>query len=193
MFKFLWKMIKWTFVILVVLAGIGLLLPTDPEVEAKRTQARIAKCLVEIGADGCDENGRETQESKDKAKAKAEALAAFEERTKKNAAIAEKRIADAKQAEASRISSIERNGRLMCRHTVKQRVKYPSKLDYSWDYNEKLWENFNKDNASFPHRYVWNASGEMMNGFGNMVPFTVHCKLDLPAYGNGRIVDFWIK
>jgi hypothetical protein len=32
-----------------------------------------------------------------------------------------------------------------------------------------------------------------MNGFGNMVPFTVHCKIDLPASGNGRIVDFWIK
>ena len=193
MFKFLWKMIKWTFVILVVLAGIGLLLPTDPEVEAKRTQARIAKCLVEIGANSCDENGRETQESKDKralieieTKAKADAIAA------KAKAIADARIA-AEKAEESRISDIETNGRLMCRHFVKQSVKYPSKLDYDWGYDENLWENFNKDDASYPHRYVWNASGEMMNGLGNMIPFTVHCKIDLPTNGNGKIVDFWIR
>ena len=194
MFKFLWKLIKWIVIITVALVVLLLLIPTDPEAAAKRTQDRIAKCLVEIGADGCDENGRETQESKDKRalieierKAKADAIAA------KAKAKADARIAAAKAIE-DRTYNITKSGRLMCRYAIRQLAKYPSevKFNYSRNFEERLWENFNKD-SSMPHRYSMNVSGKMMNGFGNMIPFNAHCKLDLPTNGDGRIVDIWIK
>ena len=194
MFKFLWKMIKWIFVIIVVLVVIGLWIPTDPEAQAKRTQDRIEKCLVENGAGSCDENGYETQESKDKKaqieadqKAKADAIAA-EAKAKADARIA------AEKAEKDRTDKITQSGRLMCRYAIRQLAKYPSELKFNYfrNFEERLWENFNKD-GSMPHRYSMNVSGKMMNGFGNMIPFNAHCKLDLPTNGNGKLVDIWVK
>ena len=102
MFKFLWKLIKWSLVIIVViivaLFALSFLIPTDPIAEAKRTQARIENCQTLIwGVGSCDENGYETQESKDqtaliekKLKAEADAKIAAEK--------AEQAIAQAKQA-----------------------------------------------------------------------------------------------
>ena len=87
MFKFLWKLIKWSLVIIVViivaLFALSFLIPTDPIAEAKRTQARIENCQTLIwGVGSCDEDGYETQESKDQTaliesekKAKADAIA----------------------------------------------------------------------------------------------------------------------
>lgn len=189
MFKFLGKMIKWAVITVVVIVVAMLVwVVIDPEGSGwneSSLNTAIELCDADHGETNCDAEGNTTAEYKVKQEEK---MAAYEKAKKAQ------EVYDAKQkAKASRISSIKTNGRLMCRHTIKQRVKYPSKLDYDWNYEERLWENFNKDNASFPHRYSFNASGEMMNGFGNMVPFTVHCKLDLPASGNGRIVDFWIK
>ncbi len=185
MFKFLWKMIKWSAIIVVVSFITVMFWPKDEQ--------KLADCHSTHGEQYCDMFGNE----RDKATVDAEiAKAKQEEKAKHDAEIAKLKaemFESAQKAEESRISKIETNGRLMCRHTVKQKVKYPSKIDYDWSYDEKLWENFNKADASYPHRYVWNASGEMMNGFGNMIPFTVHCKIDLPTNGNGKIVDFWIK
>jgi hypothetical protein len=193
MFKFLWKLIKWIVIIFVAMfvAFLAYEIIVDPSKEARE------ECYATHGEMYCDSNGKlgdkeaidkaiADEAAKNLAKAKADSLSIKTQ-------LAEVKAKAIMDAEKSRISDIETNGRLMCRHTVKQSVKYPSKLDYDWGYDENLWENFNKDDASFPHRYVWNASGDMMNGFGNMVPFTVHCKIDLPASGNGRIVDFWIK
>ena len=193
MFKFLWKLIKWIVIIFVAMF-VGFMayhLIADPSKEARE------ECYTTHGELYCDWDGNVgDKEAIDKAIADKAAKELAEAEAKAKEEIIAKAMAlkeESDRKEASRIASIETNGRLMCRHAIKQRVKYPSKLDYDWDYNEKLWENFNKDDASFPHRYVWNASGEMMNGYGNMVPFTSHCKIDLPATGNGRIVDIWIK
>ena len=195
MFKFLWKMIKWSFILIVVLFCVVLVMQwNDPEVQAEIKQDRIAKCLVEIGAGSCDENGYETQESKDKRalieidrKAKADAIAA------KAKAKADARIAAAKAIE-DRTYNITKSGRLMCRYAIKQLALYPSELKFNYfkNFEEQLWENFNKD-SSMPHRYSMNVSGKWMNRIGMMVPFNAHCKLDLPTNGNGKIVDIWIK
>jgi len=195
MFRVLWKIIKWffilTFVAFCVLVVIEM---NDPEAQAKIKQDRIEKCLAEIGAGSCDKDGYETQESKDKKelieidrKAKADAIA---EQAK---AKADARIAAEKAIEA-RTYNITKSGRLMCRYAIKQLAIYPSevKFNYSRNFEERLWENFNKD-SSMPHRYSMNVSGKLMNRIGLMVPFNAHCKLDLPTDGNGKLVDIWIK
>jgi len=192
MFKFLWKLIKWSFVIIVVLIVIAFLIPTDPEAEAKRTQARIENCQTLIwGVGSCDEDGYETQESKDQTaliesekKAKADAIAT-KAKAKADAIIA------AQKAESSRIDNKLTDGRLMCKNSVRKLAKYPTKVDYDGWTSGDMVENFNKG-SQYPDRFWINFEGEWMNGFGNMVPFTAHCKLDMNSTA-GKIVDMWIK
>ena len=96
------------------------------------------------------------------------------------------------QVESSRIDGKLTDGRLMCKNSVRKLAKYPTKVDYDGWTSGDMVENFNKG-SQYPDRFWINFEGEWMNGFGMMVPFTSHCKIDLPADGDGRIVNIWIK
>ena len=156
MFKFLWKMIKWSFVILVALVVIGLLLPTDPEAEAKRTQARIAKCLVEIGAGSCDENGYETQESKDK-----RALIEIDRKAKADARIAAakaKEVAEEKRKGFHCLSDWDGSHTAVVRATKKQ-LRDPKSFDHS---KTMVWP----VSVDGKHQFVMQYRAK--NGFGGL-------------------------
>jgi hypothetical protein len=191
MFKFLWKLIKWFVIIIVAMfvafAAYDFIL--DPNEEARE------ECYTTHGELYCDWDGNVgDKEAIDKAiadKAADKAKKEFEERTKKNAAIAEKRIADARQAEASRIDDKLTAGRLMCKFEVRKLAKYPTKVDYEGWTEGNIVENFTKD-SQHPDRFWINLEGEWMNGIGNMIPFTAHCKLDMNST-TGKIIDIWIR
>ena len=95
------------------------------------------------------------------------------------------------QVESSRIDGKLTDGRLMCKNSVRKLAKYPTKVDYDGWTSGDMVENFNKG-SQYPDRFWINFEGEWMNGFGNMVPFTAHCKLDMNSTA-GKIVDMWIK
>ena len=95
------------------------------------------------------------------------------------------------QVESSRIEGRLQDGRLWCKNSVRKLAKYPTKVKYKGWTEGNIVENYTK-NAEFPDRFWINFEGEWMNGYGNMVPFTAHCKLDTNS-DDGKIVDIWIK
>ena len=212
MFKAIGKFIKWFLIISVVIfslmAALVVWMENDEDYQ-KTVEAnlidRIEKCHNEVGETGCDERGykndigaklvaeREAKELKAKQlkeKAEAERLARIE----KAKAIQDERIAKAALArsnERKRISGKLTNGRLMCKNSVRKLAKYPSKLDYEGWEEGNIVENFTKGGL-YPDRFWINLEGEWMNGIGNMIPFTAHCKLDMNST-TGKIVDMWIN
>ena len=119
-----------------------------------------------------------------------------------------KRLAEAKKAEEDRIAKEKaeafRNspkGKTeafvtqasgLCRAELKARAKFPSEVDFNWfeGNGNKYWMNFNEDGDS---RVLIQQSGKMMNGFGNMVPFTGVCKYDYnPAKNEYSVVEVLI-
>jgi len=76
-----------------------------------------------------------------------------------------------------------------CRNTVKNAALYPSKVDFNWlsGNDSKYFMNFNSKGES---RVMITLSGEMMNGFGNMIPFTAVCKYDYnPKSNTYKVVE----
>jgi len=172
MFKFLWKMIKWffilTFVAFCVLVVIEM---NDPEAQAKLKQDRIEKCLAEIGAGSCDEDGYETQESKDKKalieieeKAKADKLAA-EAKAKADARIAAakaKKVAEEKRKGFHCLSGWDGSHRDIVRATKKQ-LRDPKSFEHI--------ETRVTPVKDFKHTLYMNYRAK--NGFGGMAVGTV--------------------
>ena len=98
----------------------------------------------------------------------------------------EKRIAEAK-AEAFRNSpegktdSFTSQAFTLCRQDVRTRAKFPTKVDFDWGGNaSKYWMNFSEGKS----RVMIQNTGEMMNGFGMMVPFKATCKYDYDPGAN---------
>jgi hypothetical protein len=80
----------------------------------------------------------------------------------------------------------------LCRQDIRARAKYPSKVDFNWiDGNGKrYWMNFDSKGNS---RILIRKAGEMMNGFGNMIPFTAACKYDYnPRTNKYSVVEILI-
>ena len=105
-----------------------------------------------------------------------------------------KRIAEAKYRNSpeGKTENFMGQARLDCRNTVKNTALYPSKVDFNWlsgnDY--KYFMNFNSKGES---RVMITLSGEMMNGFGNMIPFTAVCKYDYnPKSNTYKVVEILI-
>jgi len=187
MFKFLGKMIKWAIItIVVIVVGMLVWAVTDPEGSGwneSSLNADIKICIADHGEPNCDAEGNTTAEYKVKQEEK---MAAYEKAKKAQ------EVYDAKQkAEASRIDDKLTAGRLMCKNSVRKLAKYPTKVDYEGWTEGNIVENFTKD-SQHPDRFWINFEGEWMNGFGNMVPFTAHCKLDMNST-TGKIIDIWIR
>ena len=116
----------------------------------------------------------------------AEAKAAEEKRIAEAKAAEEKRIAEAK-AEAFRNSpegktdSFTSQAFTLCRQDVRTRAKFPTKVDFDWGGNaSKYCMNFSEGKS----RVMIQNTGEMMNGFGMMVPFKATCKYDYDPGAN---------
>lgn len=58
-----------------------------------------------------------------------------------------------------------------CRQKTRERAKFPSKVDFSWSFSETV-QFYDGSLVS-----IVNLSGETMNGFGLMVPFSSTCKV----------------
>ena len=192
-------MIKATVSVLAVGLGIGWAvnaLSIDDDLQAKLD----AECFAKYGEDTKGQNQFSstllctmTDEYKEQQKLIADAEYAKEQERKAE----EKRIAEAK-AEAFRNSPkgkteafVSQAGGL-CRAELKARAKYPSEVDFNWfDGNgNKYWMNFNTDGDS---RVLIQQSGKMMNGFGNMIPFTGVCKYDYnPSTNKYSVVEVLI-
>ena len=64
----------------------------------------------------------------------------------------------------------------MCTKAIKTVATYPDKVDPNFLGNDvKVFKNFS---GTKHHRFLINQKGEMMNGFGNMIPYKAVCKLD---------------
>ena len=69
----------------------------------------------------------------------------------------------------------------LCRQDVRTRAKFPTKVDFDWGGNaSKYWMNFSEGKS----RVMIQNTGEMMNGFGMMVPFKATCKYDYDPGAN---------
>ena len=78
-----------------------------------------------------------------------------------------------------------------CTKAVKSSVTYPSKVDPNWGYDARAWKDFSGKNN---HRYLITRKGEMMNGFGNMVPYTAVCKVDWNHItGDAKLIEFFLN
>ena len=62
----------------------------------------------------------------------------------------------------------------LCKTMARQASKFPSKVDFNWGYDDQrtYWTNGNDVNRG---QYTVRVSGEAMNGFGMMLPFSVEC------------------
>ena len=78
-----------------------------------------------------------------------------------------------------------------CTKAVKASVTYPSKVDPNWGYDAKVWKDFSGTNK---HRFLITRKGEMMNGFGNMIPYTAVCKLDWNSTTDRTtVIEFYLN
>ena len=78
-----------------------------------------------------------------------------------------------------------------CTKAVKASATYPSKVDADWGYDAKSWKDFS---GSGNHRFLITRNGEMMNGFGNMIPYKAVCKVDWNHVTNkSTLVEFYLN
>ena len=109
----------------------------------------------------------------------------------------DKVLAESKKADEGRIKEEKRQAFLaspegktdsftsqaftLCRQDVRTRAKFPTKVDFDWGGNaSKYWMNFSEGKS----RVMIQNTGEMMNGFGMMVPFKATCKYDYDPGAN---------
>ena len=79
----------------------------------------------------------------------------------------------------------------MCTNAVKAAAKYPSKVDPDWGADVKVFKNFSGTNQ---HRFLITRTGDMMNGFGNMIPYKAVCKLDWNSTTDKtKVIEFWLN
>jgi cation transport ATPase len=77
----------------------------------------------------------------------------------------------------------------VCKQHIKASAKFPSKVDFDWGGADKYWMNFSEGKS----RVMIQRSGEMMNGFGMMIPFKATCKYDYePNTNKYSIVEILI-
>ena len=178
-----------TVITLAIIGGIGYYAITGQH--DAETQARLDKvCFDKHGANTTGANSysdtmcnmtdayKEAQEAiKVAAKAKAEQDKVLAEAKKAE----EKRIAEEKRqaflaSPEGKTKSFTNHAVSLCRQDIRARAKFPSKVDFNWvDGNgSKYWMNFSEGKSRV---VIWSA-GEMMNGFGMMVPFKATCKYD---------------
>jgi len=78
-----------------------------------------------------------------------------------------------------------------CTKAVKASATYPSKVDADWGYDAKSWKDFS---GSGKHRFLITRNGEMMNGFGNTIPYKAVCKVDWNQVTNkSTLVEFYLN
>jgi hypothetical protein len=81
------------------------------------------------------------------------------------------------KAAAEQRSRLESQLTTYCMDQIKSGALYPTKVDFHvFKTERRVFENFSTGDK--PNRFMFNTGGEMMNGFGNMVPFTAVCKVD---------------
>ena len=180
--------------------------PNSEEIQA----AHLKQCQTEHGAENIDRVNRFSSEANCIFTEAYEELVEAKEAEEKALAKAkkeeEKRLAEAKKAEEKRIKEEKRLAFLaspegktqsfmnqaftLCRQHVRASAKFPSKVDFSWGGNSKnYWMNFSEGKS----RVMIQNSGEMMNGFGMMVPFKATCKYDYdPKTNKYSIVEILI-
>tara|TARA_R110002124_G_scaffold134985_1_gene297786 strand:- start:392 stop:964 length:573 start_codon:yes stop_codon:yes gene_type:complete len=174
--------------ILVVGLGIGWA-ASSAQIDDDLKAELDAECFAKHGKDTSGQNMFSstllcsmTDEYKEAKKAEEEAEKILAEAK----AAEEKRIAEAK-AEAFRNSpegktdSFTSQAFTLCRQDVRTRAKFPTKVDFDWGGNaSKYWMNFSEGKS----RVMIQNTGEMMNGFGMMVPFKATCKYDYDPGAN---------
>lgn len=180
MFKILKKLIKWL-VIYPVLAILGISVALTAfdmynnwdniSLEIKNT--RIENCISDVGIENCTVDGYLTQEFKEQQRLQKqqEQIAAEDQRLRELAA------ENVRNAAAQQRSRIESQLTTYCMDQIKSSALYPTKVDFHiFKTERRVFENFS--NSDKPNRFMFNTGGELMNGFGNMVPFTAVCKVD---------------
>jgi len=160
--------------------------PNSEEIQA----AHLKQCQTEHGAENIRKVNRYSSE------ASCYFTEAYEELVEAKEA-EEKRLAEAKKAEEKRIKEEKRlaflaspegktdtfvgKAHVLCKQHVRASAKFPSKVDFNWGGNgSKYWMNFSEGKS----RVLIQRSGEMMNGFGMMIPFKATCKYDYDPIAN---------
>ena len=78
-----------------------------------------------------------------------------------------------------------------CTQAVKASATYPSKVDPNWGADVKSWKDWSGTNN---HRFLITRKGEMMNGFGNMIPYVAVCKVDWNHVTNkSTLIEFYLN
>jgi cytoskeletal protein RodZ len=152
------------------------------EAAAKAAEEAAAKAAEEVedklnAAKEAAAEEAAAEEAAAKAAEEAAAKAAEEVEDKLNAA--KEAAAATEKAAADARANIESTLTSYCFNTIKSQAVYPTKVDFSLIFgtDTTVYENFN-GTAGKPNRYMMRTTGEMMNTFGNMVPFTASCKVD---------------
>ena len=168
----MFKLIKWSFytVAVIMVAGMFLSDPHEDSVFAGPTAEELA-----LKAEAKAEKEAELKAIADaKAKAKAE---------KEAADLAYRNSPEGK----TKAFSVQAHG--LCRAHVKASAKFPSKVDFDWGSNKKIFNNFSEGKS----RIMIQNKGEMMNGLGLMIPFKATCKYDYdPETNTYSVVEILI-
>ena len=83
--------------------------------------------------------------------------------------------------------SVQAHG--LCQAHVRASAKFPSKVDFDWGSNKKIFNNFSEGKS----RIMIQNKGEMMNGLGLMIPFNATCKYDYnPETNTYSVVEILI-
>ena len=160
--KFIVKLVKWAVIaFLALVLAISIAAMVIPN-------SKVSECIATYGEKYCDYQGNALDKATVDAKEAEDKLNA----AKEAAAATEKAAADARANIESTLTSY-------CFNTIKSQAVYPTKVDFSLIFgtDTTVYENFN-GTAGKPNRYMMRTTGEMMNTFGNMVPFTASCKVD---------------
>ena len=203
LWKFIKKLIKWfliiifLFILSAVIFGVIINSPQFIEWSENNRQVRIAECHSDIGPDNCTENGYQTREYNEQQLFEMEAereqrrlereqqrLEREQEREQREQARLEQereerlRLAEQRSLEQAQ-SRIRSQLFAYCYEQIKNSALYPSRVDFNVMFGTEtnIYNNFNAS-SQMPNRFVMRTSGEMINGFGNMIPFQASCKVD---------------
>ena len=179
--------------------------PNSEEIQA----AHLKQCQTEHGSVNIKGINKYSSEANCKfTEAYEELVEAKEDREKALAKAKkeeEKRLAEEKKAEEKKIKEEKRlaflaspkgktetfvgQAHVLCKQHIKASAKFPSKVDFDWGGDDKYWMNFSEGKS----RVLIQRSGEMMNGFGMMIPFKATCKYDYePNTNKYSIVEILI-
>ena len=174
--------------------GISTIEPNSEEIQT----AHLKQCQSEFGAENiirinkyastadcrftdAYEEAQEAIKVAAKTKAEQEKVLAGAKKVEKDRIAEEKRQVFLASPEGKTKSFTSRASTL-CRQDVRARSKFPTKVDFNWlDGNaSKYWMNFSEGKS----RVMIQTAGEMMNGFGMMIPFRATCKYDFDPMAN---------